>query len=274
MGSSWFGSSWFGSSWFGSSWSGSSGGSPGFDVFVTRDDHPLAETPVPLHSAAKFRDRDWGAEWISMTILPQFMAAKINGQTWDQAIVLPAPLVVTQQMIDELLVLAVTERPQALPEIIQENQNFQLCWMQLLNITPNSHPETFLLMKLAARVGELSMTILKRRNPNAGRPSQYCPMLYPPVAVPGHSTYPAGHSIIGQLTTECLAELVPQHTVALNKLAARCSINRVIAGLHFRQDCDVGTDVARKLLPFIKQCPVYQATFTAAQAEWDPTTTN
>ena len=68
-----------------------------------------------------------------------------------------------------------------------------------------SHPQTYLLMKLAARVGEMMMVHLKRQF-NRARPSQICPTLYPPVAVPGHSAYPAGHALIARLTALCLKE--------------------------------------------------------------------
>ena len=123
-------------------------------------------------------------------------------------------------------------------------------------------------MKLAARVSEMTMMVLKRRNTTRSRPSQFCPNLYPPVPIPGHASFPAGHALISQLTSECLAELAPAHKLALDKLAERVGLNRVIAGLHFHQDVEVGWDVGRQLLPFIKQCPLYQTTFTAAQGEW------
>src|SRR5687768_3872208 len=157
MGSNWFGSNWFGSNWFGSNWAGSSSAAP---VFAMRADRPLAELPhwkVPPDFSAKFRDRDWDPDLLALTILPQFVVASIGGQTWDQSIAIPAPTTVTQAMLDELAVLAVTERPEALGEIVQQHQNFQLCWLQLLNIDQGSQPASFFLMKLAARVGELTM---------------------------------------------------------------------------------------------------------------------
>ena len=165
-------------------------------------------------------------------ILLEFLGVKIAGKTWDQSIVLPAPNAPTQTVIDELLLTAITERPEAFGEIVQQHQNFQLCWQLLLNINAASHPATFFLMKLAARVGELTMISLKRRHPTYPRPSQVCPTLYPPVPVPGHSSYPAGHAIIGHLTSACLAELVPAHEDALIALATRVGRNRVIAALH------------------------------------------
>jgi hypothetical protein len=257
------GSAWFGSSWTDPAYGGSSGG-----TFAMRADQPLADIPIPPNFAAKFREPEWDPDLLALTILPQFLSAQVNGQQWDQSLVLPAPLPITQAIIDELCILAVTERPEALGEIVQQNQNFQVCWLQLLNLTQASHPQTFLLMKLAARVGEMTMIVLKRRNATRARPSQICPMLYPPVPVPGHASYPAGHALIGQLTSECLADLLPVYKIALNKLAERVGLNRVIAGLHFHQDVEVGWDVGRQLLPFIKQCQLYQATLAAAQNEW------
>ncbi|HSQ20041.1 MAG TPA: PA-phosphatase, partial [Blastocatellia bacterium] len=235
MGASWFGASWFGSSGFGASWAGSGGGG-GVPVFAMRPDQPLAEIPVPSKFDAVFRESEFDPDLFALTILPEFVTAQVNGKTWDQTISLPAPLVIDQPMIDELCERAVTERPEALEEILQQHENFQVCWMHLINITPSSHPSTFLLMKLAARVGELAMIVLKCKNPQRPRPSQVNPMLYPPVPVPGHPSYPAGHAVIGQLTSESLAKLLPYYRDPLNALAERVGINRVNAGLHFLQD--------------------------------------
>ncbi len=262
------GAAWFGAAWFGAAWADTSGGSGGPATFAMRADQPLAEIPVPPNLAAKFRESEWDADLLASTILPEFLSVKVGPKTWDQSIVLPAPQPITQAIIDELLELAVTERPEALGEIVQQHQNFQICWLQLLSITHVSHPQTFFLMKLAARVGELAMIILKRRNPTRARPSQICPTLYPPVPVPGHASYPAGHALIGQLTSECLSDLVPAYKVPLDKLAERVGLNRVIAGLHFHQDVEVGWDVGRQLHPFMQACSLYRATVKAAQSEW------
>ena len=99
-----------------------------------------------------------------------------------------------------------TERPEAMGEILNQAQNQQLCFMQLLTMTASSHPKTFFVMKLAARVGEVVMMRLKRHF-NRPRPTQYFPTLYPPLPVPGHSSYPAGHAVIAQLTANVLIEV-------------------------------------------------------------------
>ena len=116
------GNNWFGNNWFGNNWAGASG-SPAFSM---QADKPLAEVQVPSDFAAKFRERDWDPDLLALMILPEFLGVKIAGKTWDQSIVLPAPNAPTQTVIDELLLTAITERPEALSEIVQQHQNGSL----------------------------------------------------------------------------------------------------------------------------------------------------
>ena len=112
-------------------------------------------------------------------------------------------------------------------------------------MTANSHPRTFFVMKLAARVGEVVMMRLKRQF-NRPRPTQYYPALYPPLPVPGHSSYPAGHALIAHLTAQVLIEVTTPATGnspykrTLLKLAEAIGRNRVIAGFHFWSDISAG----------------------------------
>jgi acid phosphatase (class A) len=245
-----------------------------------RADRPLAEIAITRSYDAKFRDAEWDPDLRAVTILPEFLAQSIGGKQWQAAVALPPPTYpVTAKMIDEVLVLAVAERPEALGEIVEEDQNFQLRWLQLLNISASAYPHTFLLMKIMARVGEFTMVTLKLQYANMGgaapppfwyqpRPCQVCPTLFPPVQVPGHPAYPAGHALIGTLTSECLVDLLPQYKDPLRALAARVGMNRVIAGLHYREDIDAGAKAAVALKPFLTACPFYAATFALAQTEW------
>lgn len=280
MGGNWFGGNWFGGNWFGGNWTGASGGGGGSPVFAMRADRPLAEIAIKRDYNAKFRDAEWDPDLRALAIMPEFLSQTLNGKQWQAAVALPPPTYpVTAKMIDEVLVLAVAERPEALGEIVEENQNFQMRWLQLLNITATSHPQTFLLMKIMARVGEFAMVQLKlqySKPPGATappywyqpRPSQVCPTLYPPVPVPGHPSYPAGHALIGKLTSECLIDLLPQYKEPLRALAARVAMNRVIAGLHYREDIDAGARAAVDLKPYLTACPFYAATFGLATNEW------
>lgn len=263
MGGGWQGGGWQGGGWQGGGWQGGGWqGGGGVATFAMRADKPFADFVIPHNLTLTYPDfpqRYWDPDLFALTILPEFFSLPSQsgtGLAW-QSINVPLPAAITEADIDRLLVLAVNERPDALGEIIQQDQNLQLSWLQLLMMDASTHPCTFLLMKLAARVGETLMMVYKRQF-NRPRPSQVCPTLFPPVAVPGHGSYPAGHALIGQLTSLCLAEVVPNRAPALLELANRAASNRVIAGLHYQSDCDAGIMVANQIPAILNMCPTYQ----------------
>jgi acid phosphatase (class A) len=273
QGGGWQGGGWQGGGWQGGGWQGGGGGVP---TFAMRADKPFADYAVPRYVGAShpdYPDRLWDPDLWALSVLPEFFRTRIVGginKTWDSLITLAAPpsMAVTLPEIDRLLVLAVTERPEAMGEIIQQHQNFQLLWLHLVNIDPETNPHTFLLMKLVARVGEVVMMHYKRIH-HRTRPSQICPTLYPPVPVPGHASYPAGHALIAHLTSIALMELVPAtlHD-ALLELARIVGFNREIAGLHYESDTTAGVHVANQVLPLLNDCSTYMAVKGNAAGEW------
>lgn len=295
MGGGWLDA--MGGGWFdamGGGWSDSGGGGGGgAHGFAMRADRPLAEVELPSNTGATFPTRYWDGDLFALTFLPEFFTATNGaGQNWAQAItVAPPPAIIptgtgggpNDDRIDELRILAVTERPEALGEIVNQHQNQQLCFLQLLMMSQKSHPATYFVMKLAARVGEVVMMRLKRQF-NRARPSQVCPSLYPPLAVPGHAAYPAGHALIAHLTANCLIEVTTRgnpakspYEKALNELAARIGLNRVIAGFHYKSDIRAGKEAADKTHQFLKSMPAtavtppnfnYASAVAAAKAEW------
>jgi acid phosphatase (class A) len=270
FGGSWQGGSWQGGSWQGGSWGGGGSGTP---TYAMRTDRPLADFAVPRNVAAAYPDyplRYWDPDLWALTVLTEFLGPSLSGGYWQGRIALAGPpgLAATLVEIDRLLVLAVTERPEAMGEIIQQNQNFQIAWLQLLSIEPSTHPNTFLLMKLVARVGEVMMMHFKRIHHRA-RPSQICPTLFPPVPIPGHASYPAGHGLLSQLTSIALMEFVPSTLhPALLELARIVGFNREIAGLHYESDTAAGVQVANQILPILNDCLTYQLVKGHAAAEW------
>jgi acid phosphatase (class A) len=278
MGAGWFGGQ--GAGWFdptGAGWVGSGRGG-GRGRFAMRTDRPLADFAVSaLNVGAAFTPKRWDPDFFSMAIVPQFLAmTDSEGAPRWESIKNALPhfaandSAATATEIDELRILAVTQRPEALEEIVEQDQGFQVLMLHLLSIDSVSHPNTFMLMKLAARVGELMMVMLKQHF-NRARPSQLCPTLYPPVTVPGHSAYPAGHALISRLTALCLKEqgLTPAvNHAALDELARRIADNRCIAGLHFASDNAAGVQAADLILPILQSCPLYVATLAEAKKEW------
>jgi acid phosphatase (class A) len=269
MGSGWFGSGWFGSGWFGSGWLGSgwssSGGGGGANVFPLRPDFIAVPTPHDL-AMREFPPGAWDVDLYSLKILPEFFS--LNWKTTQPAVDWRN---FTNAQIDQeiqlLLNRGAADRPKRIEEIVRQDQNFQEYWLQLLMVTPHSHPATFKVMKLAARVGEVLMMHWKPFY-NRPRPSQICPTLLPPIPVAGHASYPSGHSLISHLTSLCLADVIPGKAAALDALARRIADNREIAGLHYPSDTQAGEDVAKKAHPLLKQgCPTYQFWFGLAQNE-------
>jgi hypothetical protein len=296
MGGGWLGGGWQGGGWQGGGWQGGgwAGGGGSEGMYAMRPDRPLvAENLTPdFNGSPKFPLHAWDSDLFSLTFLPEFFTATVGGKTWDAFItinpaipkvVMPGGVVTAgDDSIDDLRELVVTERPEAMGEILNQAQNQQLCFMQLLTMTQNSHPATFFVMKVAARVGEVVMMRLKRQF-NRPRPTQYYPALYPPLPVPGHSSYPAGHAVISHLTASVLIEVTTPtagnspYEKSLTKLAEEISLNRVIAGFHFRSDIAEGAKAGDLTHQFLKGMPVrnvhapdfdYASAVAAAKKEW------
>jgi hypothetical protein len=83
------------------------------------------------------------------------------------------------------------------------------------------------------------------------RPVDYSAQIMPMIQTPGHSTFPAGHAVESFMFATVLAELTAGRAKQLYGsdrplrdklmwLAARISINRVVAGVHFPVDIAAG----------------------------------
>jgi hypothetical protein len=122
---------------------------------------------------------------------------------------------------------------------------------------------------------------------NRRRPSQLEPLLLPPVAVPGHASYPSGHATQAFLIAKCAAlavQLDPRTDKArvvkdLDALAARIARNREIGGFHYRSDSKAGRRLAEGIFSFIEanrastapnivKITGYAAIVGQAQQEW------
>ena len=287
MGGGWFDA--MGGGWFdamGGGWVDSPGGGGAGHGFAMRADRPMAEhrlKKINVDDAFPvFPPRYWDSDLAALAYLPKFFTfTDANGKTWERAIVVEDPPPVVRSgsggdSIDELLTLAVTERPEAMGEILNQNQNQQLCFLQLLMMNRNSHPATYFAIKVMARIGEAVMIHFKRHF-NRARPSQVCPTLFPPVPVPGHASYPAGHAVIANLTAACLKDIVkgpanaPSRSSfdeALDLLAHNIGLNRVIAGLHYRSDIKAGAKAGKDTYDFLKQIEDFSNAIKDAKKEW------
>jgi len=203
-----------------------------------------------------YPNRSWGARWHAWLVLHEFIdaagwkgpATSAVNLTWNA--ITPAS---TDVELELLVDAARDERSEALGEILSQDVEFFSDYMALLGMTPGSHPQTYRSLHIASLIGAFVVLHFKgdKKRP---RPSQLCPALRPPIPVPGHSSFPSGHSTQAHLMFR-FVQLVLQSSAMpatdrpvieenLLRLARRVARNREIAGLHYRTDSDAGEALA------------------------------
>ena len=168
-----------------------------------------------------YPDRCWSAEWFAWRALIQFVQATaavatvpaswtgITIQDWthwtnpdDNNHLQSDPY-----EIGLLVIAAQDERADALGEILSQADEFISYFMNLMTISPSSFPKTTRVLYLASLIGHLVAMKLKAYF-NRMRPSQLCPALLPPLAVPGHASFPSGHSTQAHLMALCINDVL------------------------------------------------------------------
>jgi hypothetical protein len=251
------------------------------------------QPPVPWHDAnpARYPRSAWTSHYLSLSVLGEFAT------TGWSAFQLPDWRANAVPVADELYELyqLIDYRPGVMAEAVAEIQGIQTYWQGLLMCSQRSHPRTLDLMFIAIRVGEFLAMYYKHHlgNDNDGnpipdrpRPSQLSPALLPPIAVPGHASYPSGHSTQSHLLSYLLASIPAPFPAALttplpinsnpaqpaasllDRLAERVSRNREVLGLHYPSDTAAGRLLATNNLPRLLACPTVHALLPLAAQEW------
>lgn len=188
----------------------------------------------------------------------------------------------TKEEIRRLQTMMLDERPDALGEIFAQADEFMSYFFQLLGGNQVTHPATFRVLTTVNMVGTFVAMYFKALH-NRPRPSHLCPALLPPIQVPGHASYPSGHSTQAHLFAECLKSMLPGEQqesacVVLNALADRIARNREIAGVHYRSDSTAGARLAHDILQVLSDESVmphdpgkpsrFKAAMDRAKSEW------
>jgi acid phosphatase (class A) len=165
-------------------------------------------------------------------------------------------------------------------------------WIGMLGIDPASKPNTYQLIRVARKIGEMVVMCLKAHF-DIPRPSQICPAIVPMFDPPRTASYPAGHSLQSYLISYLLIRVMPgipqsspspapdswddpnRKHEGLFALARRVADNRVIAGVHYDIDSKAGFLVARamdqwfeKVLTEPTKFPELKALLEAAKEEF------
>lgn len=221
-----------------------------------------------------WRDQDWGANWWAWQVLLEFAPT-----AWQNFQLTDWTTLNTANEIAALITAAEDERPDALGEILAQNEYYTdiaAFFMATLRITGQSHPNTYRLLHIAGLIG-IMVSMHYKRVWNRPRPSQLAPALLPPVAVPGHAAYPSGHALQAVLMALALNEALapangntPKQTAlqpVLMSLAWRIARNREIAGLHYQSDTNAGTFLAEQVFPLLLPLNTYQPIRDLAEGE-------
>ena len=203
--------------------------------------------------------------------------------------------------IGHLVTAAQNERADALGEILSQANEFISYFLNLMTAAPGAYPQTTKLLSIASLVGTFVAMYYKAQYARP-RPSELCPALLPPIAVPGragrarrvstqfkrrdpvhavqgHGRRPAGVHTRGlenhaHLMALCMNDVLnglPQQRTMVDNLwtlADRIARNREIAGLHYESDTAAGVAIARSILPLLATTARYQTTRDAAKLEW------
>jgi acid phosphatase (class A) len=160
-----------------------------------------------------------------------------------------------------------------LPEILAQYTTHHEYYLGLLMVRRETHPATYLLLKIAARVTELTMVYFKYKY-NRPRPYQYYPALMPPLDTSVHPSYPNGHALFGLMKAYCVADVVPQMREPMLQLAQRIWHNAEIGGFHFPSDALASGKIAEGAMELLRGvlnyqgCPSYKRAVEAAKLEW------
>jgi hypothetical protein len=94
--------------------------------------------------------------------------------------------------------------------------------------------------------------------------------------VPGHASYPSGHSTESHLIAHLLNRVIGEEHPArrfLCPLADRIALNREVVGLHYRSDSEAGVRLADKIKNILDNIAddeksIFGSTVIAAREEW------
>jgi len=99
------------------------------------------------------------------------------------------------------------------------------------------------------------------------RPSLQDNRIHPPIDLPKNTSYPSGHSTVGDLDALILVELAPDLKKTILARGLQIGDDRVLGGVHFPSDVDAGRTLARDLFARLMASPAFQADLAKAKAE-------
>jgi hypothetical protein len=79
------------------------------------------------------------------------------------------------------------------------------------------------------------------------RPCQMNPQIKTLTGVPNFPAYISGHSTFSGAAATILSYIIPERAAAYDAMAREASLSRMLAGIHYRADCEVGLETGKKV---------------------------
>ena len=108
---------------------------------------------------------------------------------------------------------------------------------------------------------------MAKKDWNRPRPPLQDKRIQPPIDLPQNTSYPSGHSTVGELDALILAELAPDLKEAIMARGRQIGDDRIIAGVHFPSDVEAGRTLGHALFAKLMASPAFQADLAQAKAE-------
>ena len=133
-------------------------------------------------------------------------------------------------------------------------------WASVVGIQPHRHKKTLLVLDIALALAFQTYMRLKHIFA-VPRPMELSPQIQPMIPTPGHGALPSGHATEAFVIAHVLEALMnaddsdggngTKCREQLQRLAARISINRTVAGLHYPVDSAAGQVLGNALGAFL-----------------------
>ena len=195
-----------------------------------------------------------------------------DNQTIDLTQVLPPPPANdspdTKAELGELLVIQVARTPdmvaRAQADAVEE------VWRFADVIGPKFNPET--LPKTAALFERLVATDNAVVDPAKTtfarmRPHMISDLIKPVVKLSSSGSWPSSHAALGTLMGIVLGDMIPEKRAAIMERAWSYAENRLVAGMHFPSDVEMGRVSGSVIAAFALKQPQFLADYDAAKSE-------
>jgi acid phosphatase (class A) len=99
------------------------------------------------------------------------------------------------------------------------------------------------------------------------RPHQLSDLVRPVVKLSNSGSWPSGHATVGTLMGIVLSNMVPEKRAEIMARAAEYAHNRVVGGIHYPADVEMGKIAGSVIAAIIMQHDDFKAEFAEAKAE-------